>query len=547
VKLRPSDLEASGRGRAERVFLSALLLLVLLASSFAATFVPKAYADAVNPLQPPFLQCNPVVPLGADTSCEFLVVLNAGGAFVERDPSQVPYDTISALAMGDDVLVGVQSNSTQPILGFLMSGPGSFAFDGDECAPGENVTLTPVNANYARVTFGGAGLAAGASTYFCLEAPAAPPATAGQPVPLSVNGAPIGLVDYGTNGMTGAKVPNYTYAAHQFLSTTKFVSLSIGNSSNPTRDQEMSLQLNVMTYGISTSVNNGTYWTQDVMSLDSNSSSCPHPICYQFFSEFFNMSSGVNAYNTFGVLDPSELPQGPFAAESPSNLCTFVNIDNGTKVARNCDVLAHQSDCSDNIYFSDSNPYYDTYVCGTPQYDGLTLPFAVSLKVTTGIQKGGSYPGSPFVSFSYQIDELGKGSAPSAFTEFDKVYFDNRLASPAPKFPPLKCAITWVNLRKGVLCPAFVVSGVQPVAPNGFLSNDAESVLCGPSGASVTLRSLEAYMKLFHDGTPVPHAWSFGADTAEKVTDVRSSLMLANGEGWKANPGIGADNFEPLY
>ena len=437
-----------------------------------------------------------------------------------------------------------------------MSGMGSFAFDGDECAPSSGVTLMPLSANYGWVSFGGAGLAPGASAYFCLEAPATPPNNIGgqQQIPFTINAAPMGLVDRGENGMTGA---SYTYAAHQFMSTTRFVKLSIGNSSIPRFDERMSLQLNVMTYGVSTSINNGTYWTQDVMFIDTNSSSCPHPICYGFQSELFNDTSGNLANDTFGILGPNETPQGRFAPLNSLNTCYLYYEDNRTGIPiKNCGVLAHQGTCQAQISISAASPYADTYTCYTAPpnggltlpFDGLTIPFAVSLKVTTGIQKGGTYNGSPFISFWYQISELSKGSKPGKFIQFDKVYFDNRLAGPTPG----KCAITWVLLPKGVRCPAFVVSGDQQFAPAawppGWLFNDAEIVLCGfGNGAIATLTSLQAFMKLYHDSAPIPHGYSFGLDTAEGVTDVISSVMAANKQGWTANPGIGADNFEPLY
>jgi hypothetical protein len=445
----------------------------------------------------------------------------------------------------DDVLIGVQNNLAQPVQDFLLSGPGSFAFDGDECIPSEGLTILPIDLNYGRIAFNGTGLAPGASAYFCLETPATVVGTgpASQQIPFTINVAPMGLTDYGLNGKTNS---SYTYAAHSFSSTTELMKLGIGNSSDPKLNQQMSLQLNVMAYGIATSANNGTYWAQDVFVLD-NSTDCSRPICYSFASEIFNQTSWIPQRNSFGVLGSGEAPRGPFASNSPLNLCTFGNEINGTMQEKNCADLAHQSSCSATIYTNEVSPDFDTYVCYAPKYSGLTVPFSINQKVVTGIQKGGPYDGAPFVSFGYQLSELSKGSKPGKFIQFDKVYFDNRLESSAPKFAPEKCAIDWVKLPKGVRCPAFVVSGDQPFSPGG-LFNDAEIVLCGNgNGASVTLTSLNAYMKLYHDNVPIPHAYSFGFDTGEQVTNVLSSAMKPNKQGWKADYGIGPDNLSALY
>jgi RHS repeat-associated protein len=73
---------------------------------------------------PPFTQCPPV---GANTSCAVLLVINADTtASVRVDPSQGPFDRI------EDTLVGVQNNSSQTIFSLSLSSPiGIFDFDGD--------------------------------------------------------------------------------------------------------------------------------------------------------------------------------------------------------------------------------------------------------------------------------------------------------------------------------------------------------------------------------------------------------------------------------
>jgi hypothetical protein len=74
-------------------------------------------------ISPPFKQCPPV---GADTSCEILIVVTNKAVNVYTDSSQGPYDGI------EDTLLGVQNNSTGTVYSLPLSSPNPiFAFDGD--------------------------------------------------------------------------------------------------------------------------------------------------------------------------------------------------------------------------------------------------------------------------------------------------------------------------------------------------------------------------------------------------------------------------------
>ncbi len=139
----------------------------------------------------PFTECPAI---GGDTSCQFLIVVKAGGSItVLSDPSQQPFNLD-----GDDALIGVlnQSQSTLESLAITGSdsqGQGAFFFDGDGlCGIGTTpqpagcpvATFGPTGYEGPGVSFGnmssdlasgtvlfngGAGLAAGESAYFSLQ------------------------------------------------------------------------------------------------------------------------------------------------------------------------------------------------------------------------------------------------------------------------------------------------------------------------------------------------------------------------------------------
>ncbi len=94
--------------------------------STAETFSTANVAHA----PPEFTQCPPV---DEDNGCGYLIVVTNGGQTADQDPSQGPYEG------ADDVIVGVQNNSSTPISSMPLSVPGSdlFGFDGDGiCDPG---------------------------------------------------------------------------------------------------------------------------------------------------------------------------------------------------------------------------------------------------------------------------------------------------------------------------------------------------------------------------------------------------------------------------
>ena len=144
----------------------------------AMMFAGAASASAPTP---PFTQCPPV---GADTSCGTLIVVNSGGSLESfNDPTQGPFDSV------EDTMIGVQNNSSSPVSSIALEGGFIFGFDGDGiCSgfyspappacpygptgyegPGTEFSFT--SASEGSVKFVPSGLAPGASTYFSLEGP----------------------------------------------------------------------------------------------------------------------------------------------------------------------------------------------------------------------------------------------------------------------------------------------------------------------------------------------------------------------------------------
>ncbi len=115
--------------------MAAAVLLGLLALAPSAAASGSAQGPPVGPTTPPFTQCPAI---GADTSCQFLVVVTntnpKSAPEILEDSSQPYYDEI------DDTTVAVQNESSSPLssihLGVKGSGDDPFGFDGDGlCQP----------------------------------------------------------------------------------------------------------------------------------------------------------------------------------------------------------------------------------------------------------------------------------------------------------------------------------------------------------------------------------------------------------------------------
>src|SRR5205823_10218673 len=142
--------------------------------------IPAAVtAQAATAPPSPFKECPAI---GQDTSCQLLLVVNPDDTItVLGDPALGPYDG------SDDTLIGIVNNSKAAVPAITVTGPGSglAGLDGDGLCtysvagcpfgptgyegPGTSIKTDPSLPDSAEIDFAGAGLAAGASTYFSLE------------------------------------------------------------------------------------------------------------------------------------------------------------------------------------------------------------------------------------------------------------------------------------------------------------------------------------------------------------------------------------------
>lgn len=324
--------------------------------------------------------------------------------------------------------------------------------------------------------------------------------TSGMQSPLSKGyGCPMGVADYGINGQQ-----TYSYTTTEFEAVTTFKSpFDVGLSSLPNYDHMASDQLNVMAYGVATDIPNGVYWVQNVLSLN-QSNTCDNDTCYQFTSEFFNMTQ-------------------PGASVDYKDTFASTCLKNGGTV------------------YDDSTTFY----CNTPWLSGLTFPLTVKMFLITGTETSGKYKGENYMSFEY---ELSDGPQANEVIKFDRWDFNNLLSgSSIPGDPHF--------LVSGNPMTTPWYSATQRCAPGGAcpLLNDAENVLGGfASSASVNFTHVNAKMQLLYkDGSKldfVPHAFSAGTDTAESALNVYSLGNAAQFAGTDTgNSKQGADDGIQIY
>jgi YVTN family beta-propeller protein len=310
-------------------------------------------------------------------------------------------------------------------------------------------------------------------------------------------GCPQGVVDYGLNGNQ-----KYHYTTTAFESVTTIFSATIGDSTVVQYNNEASLQLNVIDYGVATSIANGVYWTQDVMSIanagaalrfNKTTTTCVS-LCVQFTGEIFNFTQN-GAPITY--------------KEGANSVFKYKCNDNGTP--------------------GNVSKEASTYFCDTPWEQGITLPITVKLLVITGTETSGPFNGQNYISFQYLINS---GIHANKWIEFDRLHFNNLLSGTRIPGNPL-----------------FTVSGSPLFAPDGVHPDDAEIVFCGyAASASVAFTSLQASMWLLdlnstaHGFTFVPHSFASGSDTAETTNNLYIKPTHPRG-----TVQVGGDNTGQLY
>lgn len=134
-------------------------------------------------------QCPAV---GADTSCQFLIVVTDSGATVQQDSSQGPYEA------SDDSLIGVQNNSSRALAGLPLSAPGLFNFEQDGiCNPNLSGMTGPVPPGCQPAVGSPPGTVCGPQNGLCSF-----PRPPGQPPTYTEPGAPSGTTQNGYEGPT---------------------------------------------------------------------------------------------------------------------------------------------------------------------------------------------------------------------------------------------------------------------------------------------------------------------------------------------------------
>jgi len=266
---------------------------------------------------------------------------------------------------------------------------------------------------------------------------------------------PMGVADYGINGGS-----SYSYSTTEFVSWANFTALTIGKASNG-YNHEMTVQQNLVDYGVMVGTHSGVYWAQDV----------PY------------ISQSKTRY-TIAMLDNIWNFSSPTASMTASSITG--NLGSGCAVSK--------VGTSGGIGF---------YYCEGSQTFTTTLPFELKMTTTTGSLGPGTYSGDSFVEFTIAVYH---GATLLDSLAFDEVAFHS----------------TTTN------APAFNVGGRNPFGTY----NDAETVLCGPGGGStVTISAITAQIsESYLNGTlqPIPHAYSYGYDTAETVSGVYLTKLTTN-------------------
>lgn len=201
--------------------------------------------------------------------------------------------------------------------------------------------------------------------------PRAPGPDIGSYVCSSSKTCPMGVADYGVNG-----IGKYKYVAEEFSSWVNFTKLAIGGN------QQMTIQQNTVDYKVYENGIAGEYWIQDV------------PVIIQTSAGHFTIQLSDNIWNM----------------SSPSAHMTGTIIPN------------LRGDCSS----TGGQPKF--YYCIGKQTVKTTLPFELKLLVQTGVVSSGQLKGSSVVTFAIHVYHSGVLAGGAGF---DAVAFKGKAAVPA--------------------------------------------------------------------------------------------------------------------
>ena len=192
----------------------------------------------------------------------------------------------------------------------------------------------------------------------------------------------MGVADYGKNG-----AGTYSYSTTEFVSWANFTSLTIGKASNAANHQ-MTVQQNLVDYGVMVGSHSGVYWTQDVPYITQSKSK-------------YTISLLDNIWN--------------FSSSTASIKAAYItgNIDG------HCAVSKVGSAGGIGFYYCEGSLQVTT-----------TLPFELNMTTVTGKLTSGTYSGDSYVEFFVKVLH---GATLVASQAFDEVAFHSTVSS-SPTF-----------------------------------------------------------------------------------------------------------------
>ncbi len=304
--------------------------------------------------------------------------------------------------------------------------------------------------------------------------------------PQTVNDCAIGLADYGMY-----KGVSYTYTTTKFQSNTTFTSLNIGNNANPAVNNIMSVQFNMVDYGVTEHSNTGAYWVQNIADMKQTGNYYGIAVINNIWNWTVNGGSMSNAPGDLNHTCAS----GTFG-NSNGQLYYYCQIGDVTK---------------------------NSFVAN------VSLPFTIQLEVDTYA----STHGNSTIAFYYSIYQ---GNTKVNGSEYDIVTFSGSGGSPAFKVGGYSTQKYYGN--------TFIPNDVENVFsgyPSGSGYSCAGCVIVNKIDASMQVYYLPKAGKQF---TLLTHAYSAGSETAEMVVNVH---MVENGKTHSAMAVSGTDNDVELW
>lgn len=459
----------------------ALVAIAVTPASAGASGSPLGPPAA--PITAPFQQCAAVY---LDPSCGYLIdITSAGASAVYVDPSIGFYEG------SDDVLVGVQNDSSAPVssihVGVPGSGYGSFAFDGDGlCTPGGG----PVPADCPFGPLGDPG------DYFGPDATLTPDA--------ATPSTDDGTVVFPTPLQPG----QYTY----FSLEAPFVGAAVvTGTQNDVIGTLLTDSTNSSNTGVHLVAASPVNVTDKATILGANAGSAGGTVTYTVFSDpacTVQVASGGAAKTvTSGTAAASD----PFGASLPTNAIYYVQVSYTGDAAGVTHNDPTTTNCGDETLTFGTPPVKaqatiaTTLVASNGQTGGqLTVPTGTAVHDTTSVTSGGA-PQSGRVTYyvysdaacSTQVPGINLGSGAAA----------------GGVYPPSAT----VTLPNGTYYFQAIYSGNQSLA--GGRSPCTEVLTVAPPCAC---GKLFGYLSSFH---------TFGAGSTRLEFNIHSAIACTAGAG----------------